>query len=571
MELKLIPHDKNLFPLKGLLIRGTSLHQWVHEIQQLDLPAAGLQIYPVPGTEANSLWGCLVVAAQDMPHEKTGRHQRCQALMPTVLIPERSTLSPMPYAAELDRLFPNGMYIIHPDFGWVELPPALQLHELMADPAVKPLVATTPAPTVRLPATIRSFQVQAQSPEAVMATLQGSFPDKKEIDDTPLSPWEKIRLGFYKMLLVPGKKESTRATGQSASGESLLDKIGRVLEKMLGSGKSWDRMMQDFSALEERNKKQIDRLVDMLRNDPEEALHYAIPLDDSNTTRGNAHAEMRLDRRQTDFSLFGKRAQGSGGSFNAGDHFQTLREQYYATAEELIRRREHHKAAFVYLNLLKDYTKAAETLEAGKYHQEAATIYLKFLHDKRKAAACYEAGNMTTEAIALYVQLDEHEKAGDLYTALANEAPAIAHYTLAMEDLKRRGKYLKAALISLNKMKNKPATQVLLVEGWTSRHDPVDCLNLYLSTIDEPGQRGKELQNLYRSAVPQNRREQFLHVVKHEFKKEDAEHDRLKELAYEIIAAEIPGNRAIVSELKDFSPENTELFKDTLRFKVNKT
>jgi hypothetical protein len=59
-------------------------------------------------------------------------------------------------------------------------------------------------------------------------------------------------------------------------------------------------------------------------------------------------------------------------------------------------------------------------------------------------------------------------------------------------------------------------------------------------------------------------------VVKHEYKKDDAEHDPLKELAYEIIATQMVGDPSIVSELKAFNPWNKELSKDTLRFKTNK-
>lgn len=569
MEIKLIPYDKNQFPLKGLLIQGASVIQWVREIQHFDLPLASLQIYPVPDNAPNTVWGCLVIASQDIPRDKTGRHQVCQALTPNIFIPERATLFPMPSAAEIERLFGNGRYIIHPDFGWVALPEALPLQDLIAAPVINPLRVTKPASSVNPPATIRSFQMHAPPLEEVMANLQNSFPTQKQLDKKDLNLWEKTRLAFYRAIL---KKGNTSGAGSNdgAAGQTTTNKIAEFFSKIFGSGKSMDRMLQDFDALEERNKKQIERLMDMLRENPEEALHYAIPLDENYTTRGSSAGEMKISRWQTDFSLFGKTTRTSGGTFNAGDHFYTLQQQYHATAEALIQKKNYHKAAFVYLNLLKAYGKAAETLEAGKYHQEAATIYIKYLNDKKKAAICFENGNMVHEAITLYDEIGDHEKVGDLYTSIANDPQATAYYTKAMNAKKSTGQYIMAALIGLHKMKNKPVTQALLLEGWRMQRDPVNCLNMYIAMINEPGDREKEIQILHRSEVSAENREQFLQVVKYEYKKNDATHDPLKEIAYEIIAAHIAINPAIVSELKEFNPENKELFKDTMRFKVNK-
>jgi tetratricopeptide (TPR) repeat protein len=569
MELKLIPHDKNQFPFKGLLIQGTSVMVWMQEIQALEQPLGSLQIYPVPGITPNSIWGCLVVSAQDIPREKTGKHQGCQAVTPTVFIPERSTLSPMPSAAELEKLFASGRYMIHPEFGWVELPEALALHELMDAPVVRPMAVVKPAASVHLPATIRSFQVKAPTIEEVMAHLEQSFPEHREMEKKPLNLWEKTRLGFYRLLMSDSGPGGAGAASKGEMGEGIMTKILDALGKLF-SGKSLDRMMHDFNDLEERNKRQIDRLVDMLRENPEEALHYAIPLDENNTTRGNPNSAMQLSRWHGDLSLFGKRTPGTGGSFNSGDHFYVLQRQYQATAEELIRKKDFHKAAFVYLNLLKDYRKAAQTLEAGKYYQEAATVYLKHVKDKLAAAACFENGSMTHEAIALYKELNQHEKVGDLYTAVADERQATEHYTKAVDVMKNIGQYIKAASLSRDKMKNKLFTQTLLLEGWRNQQDPVNCLNMYLSLINVPGDREKEIRALSRSETAEQKPTQFLEVVKHEYKKDDAEHDPLKELAYEIIATQMVGDPSIVSELKAFNPWNKELSKDTLRFKTNK-
>ena len=129
--------------------------------------------------------------------------------------------------------------------------------------------------------------------------------------------------------------------------------------------------------------------MDLMKNNPEEALKYAIPLDNDNTSRGGDIGEMGWGRRWGNFSLFGNSGIGSGsggGSLDVGDHFQQLERQYYDTARQLIGEKKYKKAAFIYMKLLRNYHLAASTMEQGKHYEEAATIYLKYNNNKEKAA-----------------------------------------------------------------------------------------------------------------------------------------------------------------------------------------
>lgn len=565
MELRIVEDDKSSFPLKGLLICGASLKDCIHELQRLELPLADIQIYPVPGMLANSIWGYLIASQNPIPKDKTGKHQLCQSLCTHLMIPERSMLFPLPLTAELDKLFASGLHVAHPDFGWVELSEPLNLPELIEQPGIEQIVSTKPAPGVFVPRTIRSFQIHPISPEEVLQHLENEvFPKHKKFEDHPLSPLEKLRLKFYQLLLQKGDNANDKQDGAISN-----DEKPSLLQKLFKSFTKDTRLQEDFRDLEERNRKSVDKLMDLLKKDPEQGLQYAIPLDETGVTRGSSNAQLDLSKRWFDFSLQSRSGNNVGsGSAQLGDHFHELQKQYRLTAEELMKKKDYQKAAFVYMKLLKEYRTAAQTLEAGKYYQDAATIYLKHLSDKQKAAECYEKGNSTMEAINLYSELGQHEKIGDLYSLLSNRRQAIFHYEKVVESYTAKGQYVKASLIYKHKINDAQAGQSMLLEGWRQNKDAVNCLNNYFSNIEDSDQFRNELQAVHQRDVNEKNAESFLEAVRHEYQKRNELRESIMELAYEVVSRNISTNPAIVSELKNFNINNKELFKDTLRFKL---
>lgn len=63
-------------------------------------------------------------------------------------------------------------------------------------------------------------------------------------------------------------------------------------------------MQQDYEDLERRNQKLVDKFLDLLRNNPAEALKYAIPLDENGSVRGGNNSSFTLSRRWFDFLYF---------------------------------------------------------------------------------------------------------------------------------------------------------------------------------------------------------------------------------------------------------------------------
>ncbi|MFN3382102.1 MAG: hypothetical protein ACK41O_21795, partial [Runella zeae] len=491
---------------------------------------------------------------------------RCQLVYQHLFIPEKTTLSPLFSEGELRKILKNNLHIIHPEFGLVELTEPLNWKNVLKSPSYQSSKVIQPPAQVFIPSQIKSFQIVPLSIENLIEELTKEVvPNTEQMRNIPLNVFEKIKLNIYKSLLSYNKDTSINSVSTIKNNKSLENLLGRFL------GEKWlNEAHHDFEALMERNQKQLDKLIDLLKNNPNEALKYAIPLDNEGVSRGQNDGQFNLSKRWFDFSLFGNSFVASGDSniLLEADAFQKLQQQYRQTAEALITQKEYKKAAFVYMKLLKDNFLAAQTLEKGKLFQEAAALYLKN-KNTHLAAQCYEKGNMIQKAIELYIELGENEKIGDLYMSIHQPQNAIRYYEKLAAHYQQNCQYVKAALVYKNKIKKPALGQNILLEGWRSNHDAFNCLNNYFSNIEEPTSLMKSIQKVYSSSVNARNSEIFLKVISHEFKKHSSIADDIKEIAYKIIAEHATIYPHIVTELKAFEVSDNQLIKDILRFKNN--
>jgi len=575
MELRLNPHHKNSFPIGGILIKHASVRHWIKEIQRMNLVLEDIQIYPIPDTTANSIWGCLVTCSKIDTHT-LGMNELCQMVSAKLFIPEKTILYPSVTDKEIESKFNTATYIIHPDFGMVELTDPLDLGLCIDLPARDAVAITVPEPGVFIPGSINSFQVKSLSAEEVLKNLEENvFPKKEKLKEEPLNIFEKLKLGFYKLIFSkggdsPGARNTVPMNQEvSAPSDGLFSKIESWLQSL--SNNRWSKKIQeDFEDLEKRNQKQIDKLMDLFKNNLEEALKYAIPLDEGGTSRGGNQSKLDLTKRWLNLSWLQHSQQSGNGTVDLGNHYYDLQRQYYATAQELLDKKDYQKAAFVYLKLLKNYHSAAQALESGKYYQEAATIYMKHAGNKMKAAECYENGKMTHEAISLYRELNENEKVGDLYVSINKNDDANLYYEKVVDDYKLRNQYVKASLIYKNKIKNPSGAQSLLLDGWRNNRDASNCLNNYFSNIPDTKILNNEIHAVYQNEVTAQNSEVFLTVIQHEYKKGNELEEPIRDLAYEIIAKNIESNPSFASLLKGFNKADTLLLKDTMRYKQSR-
>lgn len=577
MKFDIRPTARNTFELNGILIKGPRVKSWLLELQRMKLSWNEVEVYPLPGPTANSIYGCLVVLLRKPAGLDPGKHAWCQQVSANLFIAERTVLFPAMRQEEVLDLFGNSRWFMHPETGLAELTEAVDIRQVVRLLSGENRLVEKPEPGVFIPAEVKSFRLAPVKAEDTLKKLEEeAFPKREKLEDKPLNLFEKAKLSFYRYYF----RQATGGEnpGKPGFAESLKTYrpgwLDQLLDPFFGKkGKRSERMQQDFENLEERNQKQIDKLLDMLRKNPKEALRFAIPLDEGGSSRGSDRGALQLDQRWSGFSLFGGEnisRSGRSGSVDIGDHFYKLQEQYRATAEQLIRENEFEKAAFVYLKLLKDTRLAAATLEKGELYQDAASVYLKHLNDKQKAAACYEKANLIENAIDLYKELNEFEKTGDMYLILKRKKEADTYFEQAAQKLKNTNRYIPASRIYFDKIQSESLGRRTLLEGWQERIDEENCLKSYFSCFQDPEELKIQVQTIRENEVKDQQVEAFLQVLKHPCFKTEAMEEFTRETAYEIISGRIVSNPGIVKELRAFNPQNKGLLKDTIRFSIGR-
>lgn len=569
MELQIKLANKNTYPIGGFLVKSPLVAEWLKQIETLNLQLEDIQTFAIPDITPNSVWGCFVIC-NDFDFNKIGKNQLCQKVITNLYIPEKAVLFPTLNIAEIDALFEKGKHVMHPEFGLVALGGKVNWSEVILKPIPEKLPVIKPSASIYVPNAIKSFQIKPVPPEEVLKQMEEkSFPKKQKMPDEKLNLLEHLKLLGLKTLFNSVKDGDAKTTEKSA----LLNGIETILGKLMPNSNNQviDNLQQDFEELEKRNQAAIDKFLEMLKNNPEEALKYAIPLDENGSSRGNfGNGEFNLSLRWMSllFSDSGNNSSSYGGSIDLGDKYFELQRQYNQTAERLIAQKEYQKAAFVYFKLLKNNYKAAETLEKGGFYSEAAAIFLKNSF-KEDAAKCYEKGKMTDEAIKIYKELNKNEKVGDLYSSINNTKEANIYYNLVADNYINNNQYIKASVIYKNKMHDASLGQQILLKGWQNNLDATNCLNTYLSNMADVKQIEEEINRIFKTEITRQNREQFLTVIQTHFGKDYQFKENLKEIGYQLIAEQIPFNKSIVGELKVFNQTDKELMKDTVRFKVN--
>lgn len=584
MELSIKPYHRNDYPLSAVLIKSASARDWLLEIHAMGFSPEEITAYAVPGNTANEIWACLVFFNLQKNKPDVGRNQLCQVIKDKLVIPAFAALYPHISGDEVMLLFKNKTCLFHPEIGLVEFEEEIDWKKLLVSPGENKKGVIVPAEAVFIPAKIDSFQVVQVSAEEALANLEENvFPKKETFNDKPLSRVEKAKLSLLRGLFkkrkgkgaAPAADGNAEQTGKPLDGE--VEKSGFLqrlesLFRIKRENKLINRLQLSYEELERRNQKEVEKLLDLFKNNPEEALKYAIPLDGDGTSRGGDKELMKMSKLWPDFSLFGNsgRSSSGGGSILPSEYFNRLNQQYHQTAEELIKKGQYDKAAFIYFKLLKNPLKAAQTLEEGKMYAEAASIYLKHLQRKDKAAEMYEKGNMTLQAIDLYKELNAYEKVGDLYMKISQRKKAEEYYHKVIDEYKIKGQYVKASLLYREKLQDPLGAQDLLMKGWKEGMDAENCLTTYFSAIEDVQKLEKELVRVYEHDTADHQRETFLRVMAHAHARYPELQETTTEMAYEIISVLLPVKPGLVSEIRTFNKKDKNIFRDIVKFRSGK-
>ncbi|MEO0734527.1 MAG: hypothetical protein AAFZ52_16950 [Bacteroidota bacterium] len=559
MELRLKQHDQDPYPTCGFFIEGNDLTAWISALDRLGLDPAQLRLYGLPTRQANVVWGCLVLTTTKLSTAQLGSLATAHRAAGRLIVPAKSLVEPVLTNYDRERLFGKDTYVLHPEFGLCKLPEHLNLSDHFAMGAIARLPTLRPADHHVASGEILAFSVAASPPGDIALELQTEVPREK-MEDKPLSPLEKIRLKLYQSVLTEGGDQAT------------TEQLRRLAAKLGQSGTdAVQKILDDFNNLQERNKKEVDKLLSLMQKDPEASLRYAIPLDEHGYSRGGLTGAFKMQDRGLDFSLFGgRRSGGNGNSVSLGDEFNRLREQYITTAKELEAAGKHEKAAYVYLKLLKDYTAAALTLKKGRHYEKAAVVYLRYLKNEAAAAECYETGKIYDEAVRLYKKMEKWEKVGDLNVLQGNEAAAHTAYEHQLQIELEQNAFVKAANLTKHKLHDLPRAQDILLRGWDENRDAYNCLQYYLANIPSDEAAWRELQRIGNHQLNAQNETLFLRVLSGEYAKQREHQEEIRDLAYEICARLLPAGKISAHRLLEFNDKNSRLRADTLRYELGK-
>ena len=533
---------------------------------RVDFKLKNIAVYPIPDMIANSIWGCIILYENTrIDNNFLNDNQLLQSIHNQVFLPLYSDLHPVIDKEEFKQLFSDDKFIIHPDFGLFRLEEPIQWQEIITphEPIVYQIVK--PIEADYIPQNILSIRVEQIEPQDELDNLINKVvPKTEKFDDKPLTVFEKARLLLLRSFFSSEKNDQGDWNIEKKESFQFLEKIASLF-----GGKGLDniknRLELDLEELEKRNNSEMDKLLDLLRKNPELALKYAIPIDINGTGRGDNLGSFTMSKIWSNFDLFSSLNTG-GGSFHSSDHSTFLLQlQYQKTAEEFIKAGNYEKAAFIYMKLLRNYHLAASTLEKGELYSIAASIYLKYCQNKQKAAECYEKAKMIQEAINLYNELGSKEKVGDLYLSINCKSEGYKFYQFVVDEYLSKERYVSASLLLKNKMNDTTTAQNLLLTGWKENKDSFNCLNLYLNNINDKKAKLLEIERIFINDLAPNNKTNFVKVLKTEYKK-NTEEQRLKDMAYELISSMAVTHPEMVDLLVDFNKDSM-MRRDIWRFK----
>ncbi|MFM2387300.1 MAG: hypothetical protein RL660_2057 [Bacteroidota bacterium] len=566
MKLQLKPHNINTYPIGGLLCYGEHVMSWLEQLQALQIDLHNVDTYAIPGTKANTLWGCLVVGNFTHLADKLSKQQFCQCVNGKLFIPEFAITSPLLSKEEAEKLFPSQAHLLHPEIGLFALETPIDWASIIVPPTRSTVEITKPTEDYYTPQTLKKIEVKALPVEQLLQAMEENiFPEQKAIKEEPLNWAEKIKLGILKNLL--GSKSPRQKKGSGGGEGGWTDGNISPLAKYFPFAYNYvQKLGEDLEELEKRNSSELEKLMRLFKDDPKEALKYAIPLDQDGTTRGGISSAYSMNKYWDNFNLFGSSSRGGSGSSLVGDiSYSQLYNQYIATAEKLIQEKEFEKAAFVYMKLLKNHLMAAETLEKGHLYAEAAAVYLKYCNKEEKAAECFEKARMLSNAIELYKKHHSYEKVGDLYIEQNNVQEAHQYYLRAIEDFKRNNSYRNASQLYRYKMNNHEAAQQTLLEGWRSQKDSYNCLRDYFTSISNNKLLAEAIDNVYNNETDRTNKIEFLRVLRQAEVNRESIKAMTQDIAYEIVSEMASTQPAVVAQLKNFNADKL-LQKDINRF-----
>lgn len=581
MELQIRYQANSNYAITGAYVSG-SPDRWFAEIAHWAIDPLTIEAYLVPKSIAdNDCGGILVVFKGQSPVQRKIRYPFTE-ITDGFFIPVDGRLFPDPVVNELASIKRWPVQFFHPHIGLVgferkDAMPLSSFVEMPVSTLQNWLVDFPVAPALPQLQGIMLEQAPMGAMEALMALIGvqplSEIPNPDD-ENGNSSKWSWLfkpltTVGLWLLLIF------------AFIGKFILLFISLLLPKSvvgIGNKKTPGFLQQlqswidnKMASIEKQRDTELNRLVKMFDQNKDMALQYAIPLSNTQLNRGVASTSGKLSRRLLNFN-FGHTGGGAVDAWDLGNYRLVLQQRYEKAATQAIENGDYKRAAYIYAHLLGDYFMAAKTLEDGKHYREAATVYQEHLKNKRLAAECLERGGLLNEAIALYVELENYEKAGDLYTQIGQPEKAIKYYEdvvtkcLAVQD------YLNSARLIDVKIGDQERSLQVLLAGWKDNHQGEQCLKAYFDTTLSIGNPlVPAIKYIFQQHVGKAKGTSFLHVLADITTTVDDE--KLKEetlsICYEIVSWQAAnGNFSGLKMLNRFMPGDRLIAQDTSRYAI---
>lgn len=560
MEFKL-KYERSNDVAFGVFVEHSDMQSWIEVASSLE--NASLTFYPIPGLTANSVVGALIVSTArivDLPEAHLG----ITRLGDNFYLPCTTSLWPKMNNTLLKEYFKTP-HFFHPIYGLIELQELsnwsayLNLHTV--DSSVQ-----KPKDSFNRPEKLGRYYIREVDPnDAITSLIKESVPESKRLESTPLSNWEKVKLRLLRATLGGKKRREKTDTTPVQSTEGQTTNTAPIQAKKA----SWwkrkkEALREELESLEDRNKNEIDKLIKMLNEDPDEALKYALPIDRSSESRGPDVGFTMTKRWSNGRSLVS--GSSLGGSVNLKEQkTQELRDKYNRMAQKYIDDGKFEKASFVYMELLNDPYRAANTLKQGERYEAAAAIFLKKCNNKSQAAYCYEVGHFYSKAIDLYAEMEQFHRVGTLERKIGNEDKAIQAFKTNHDQLIASGSYLQAGKVAEEDIYDIDLARDNFKTGWQKSQDRRVCLDAYFDTYEDEKLRLKQIDIYHQQEHYGQAAHHFIDVLKIHYTKAVENKEEIERMTYETIAKVSKNDPSITSHLKTFNKGDL-VKKDIMRY-----
>lgn len=571
-------HPKPVRDTTAWFLPGNRPEVWIDEISQWEVAQMSLKLYLIPeSNQSRRPCGLLAVSDQQVRSRQGVPYGQIASRL---YLPVEASLRPAVSLQELETLLRSPYtWIWHPAAGLVacEQQDELSVADFFQpsisrdsnwDYAVPGIAISSQLHTISL-IQFPSLDTLFEEEEKEIGSDQDSLkklpknPDESVFNNLP-NPLKLPHALFAKAILSFTSKVPTRNHGAPNWINHLENWAGKQL-------------FSAFRPDQSKRNREIKRLLNLLGNNPDEGLKYALPMGGDPGHRGVAPPGDTLSRRDMNVDFT---SMGSGGAADFWDiPYETqleLMNRYRELATREVQLGRYRRAAYIYAHLLGDYSAAAQTLKSGRQWREAAVLYKDKLNQPRSAAECLVEGGLWAEAITEYEELKEFETVGDLHRKLDQEEEAIEAYRRAANQLQQQQLPTQAARILEDKIKATDEAIAELESGWPHSSQARLCLDHLFEIYSRHGlhqEAQEKINELSETNLPLSGR---LPLIEFLAQTRSTYPDRVvtghaEEKARILISrslnhADLTQRKALVTELGKLIPSDKLLQRDTGRY-----